>query len=63
MGNYHKTYYEHAPKKVWPSIKKDKLVRKYMPTYEMIKKNFWPDRKFFWGVVNTLRPEFTKLYF
>ena len=52
----HKFNSEYAVKNVWPLLRDDKELCEYLPDYEM-EKDRWPDRRFFWGVVSTLRRE------
>ena len=52
---------EYAPKNAWFQIRDDPLLCKYLPDEEMDLER-WPDRRFFWGIVNTVRPSWVSEY-
>ena len=45
---------EYAVKNVWPQVKDFSELNDYLP--DSIEKEKYPDRKFFWGVLNSLLP-------
>jgi len=53
--------HELAVKNVWPQLKHDKEVRKYLPANEMDLGKF-PDKKFFWGVISTVRQDWCQKF-
>ena len=53
--NIKSSWYEFAIKNVWHLVKNDKELCTYLPSDEM-DLGRWPDRKFFWGIVFTVRP-------
>ena len=59
--NFKETWPEFAIKNVWPLVKSDQLIVKHLPCDDIEKKQY-PDRKFFWGVLNSLRPDWVKKY-
>ena len=52
---------EFAPKNVWFQVRDDPALIKYLPDEEMDLER-WPDRKFFWGVLYSVRPEWVTAY-
>ena len=48
---------EYAVKNVWPQVRNDPLLAKYMPTEEM-DLGRCPDRRWFWVVLSTLRHDY-----
>ena len=52
---------EYAVKNVWHQVRDDATLREYLPTEEMDLQR-WPDRKFLWGVLNTLRGDWVEQY-
>ena len=52
---------EFSVKNVWPQIKEVGKIRSYLPSEEM-EKGKLPDKEFFWGVVWTILPEWSKQY-
>ena len=57
--NFKETWPEFAIKNVWPLVKSDQLIVNHLPCHDIEKKQY-PDRKFFWGVLNSLRPDWVK---
>ena len=52
---------EYAPKNVWHKVRDDPEVVQYMPSDEM-DLGRWPDRRFFWGVLSTVRRDYLEEY-
>ena len=52
---------EYACCKVWPLVRADATLRKYLPAEEMDLGQF-PDRRFMWGVINTFNPYWVEAY-
>ena len=52
---------EYACANVWPLVRTDANLRKYLPAEDM-DLGRWPDRRFFWGIVNTFHPEWVTSY-
>ena len=59
--NIKDSWHELAVKNVWPHLKHDQQVRKYLPAEEMDLGKF-PDKKFFWGVISTLKLEWAQKF-
>ena len=52
---------EYAPKNVWHQVRGDPGLVAYLPDEEM-DLGRWPDRRFFWGVLSTLRRAWVEQY-
>ena len=52
---------EYAVKRAWPLVRDDPLIVAYLPDEELDLER-WPDRRFFWGIVYTIRPEWVEDY-
>ena len=52
---------EYAVKNVWPQVRNDALLCAHLPSEEM-DLGRWPDRRFFWGVLSTLRGDWVDRY-
>ena len=52
---------EYAISNVWHLVRDDVELCKYLPDYDM-NKDRWPDRRFFWGVLSTLRRDWVDEY-
>ena len=52
---------EYAIKNVWPQVRDDEDLIQYLPDEEM-DLGRWPDRRFFWGILSTLRREWVEKY-
>ena len=52
---------EYAPKNVWYQVRDDPTLIAYLPDEEM-DLGRWPDRRFFWGVLSTLRSDWVEKY-
>ena len=48
-------------KNVWHQVRDDPEIVKYMPSDEM-DLGRWPDRKFFWGILSTIRHDYVEEY-
>ena len=51
-------YDELSVKNIYPSIKDDAELMQYFP--DQLPENRWPDRTYFFTILNTLRPEYMK---
>ena len=51
---------EWAVKNIWPQVQDIEKLHKYMPDSLWEKK--WPDREFFWSLIQKLIPEWTNQY-
>ena len=51
---------EYAVKNAWPQVKDFAELKEYLP--DSIEKDKYPDRKFFWGVLNHLIPRWVAEY-
>ena len=52
---------EYAPRNVWHLVRADATLRAHLPDEE-IERGRWPDRRFFWGVLSTLRSDWVEKY-
>ena len=52
---------EYAVKNAWPQVRTDALLRAYLPDDDMDVGRF-PDRRFVWGVLSTLRRDWVVKY-
>ena len=59
--NFEKNWNEFAVKNVYKLVKTDKDLMSYMPSEEMDEDRF-PDKYYFWNLMNTLRPTWTEKY-
>jgi len=59
--NFKESWQEYAIKNVWQHVKLDEDVVAYLPS-EDFDKETWTDRRFFWGIMATLRPYWTHVY-
>ena len=59
--NIKDSWHELAVKNVWHHLKQDQQVRKYLPADEMDLGKY-PDKKFFWGVISTLKQDWAQKF-
>ena len=59
--NFKESWPEFAIKNVWHLVNDEPELLKYLPDDDIEKKQY-PDRNFFWGVLSTVREEWTKNY-
>ena len=52
---------EYSCRHVWPLVRTDATLRKYLPAEEMDLGRF-PDRRFMWGIINTFHPDWVESY-
>ena len=52
---------EYACANVWPLVRTDANLRMHLPAEDM-DLGRWPDRRFFWGIVNTFHPDWVESY-
>ena len=57
--NFKESWPEFAIKNVWHLVNDDTEVLKHLPDEDINHKQY-PDLKFFWGVLSTVREEWTK---
>ena len=55
------SWHELAVKNVWPHLKNDQEVRKYLPADEMDMGKY-TDKKFFCGVISTLKQDWAQKF-
>ena len=60
-GRIHDWNPEYAIKHVWPQVRCDAELHKYLPSKEL-DLGRWPDRRFFWGILSTLQSDWVKEY-
>ena len=60
--NINKKYMEWAVKHIWPLIKDDEDLLRYLPDKDMERKKY-PDKGFTWGLLFTLRPTWANKYY
>ena len=56
-----KTWDEYSLKHVWPLVKQDKIIRRFLPADEMDEGRY-PDRHFFWAIAFTILPNWATMY-
>ena len=56
-----KCWSELAIVNVWPQVKHCERLRAYLPTEEMEESRF-PDRLFYWRIMNTVMPKYTEKF-
>jgi hypothetical protein len=57
--NIKDSWHELAVKNVWHHLKNDQQVRRYLPAEDMDLGKY-PDKKFFWGVISTLKQDWAQ---
>ena len=59
IQNIRSGWKEFAVKNIWKYIKDDQDLKDYLPWEEMLNSRF-PDKKFVWGILFTVKPDWAK---